>query len=215
MAQGSPNPAEPSFPHHPLPCSPPPPPAILLPFPQPHMSTTEVTAALLPLPIPPHTLATPQVAAGEAGGLYLFESLPPSPLRSALEPHLPAFVTAATGSDWADQHSVQLAIGGAGTGAPAHYHKAAVNSLIYGQKRWWLWPPAHAQYSAMPVGEWVAAGGPEAATGEGRPPLSCVQRAGDVLYLPDFWGHAVLNQKPSVAVATEILTQRLQFFFAG
>ena len=139
----------------------------------------------------------------------------PSQLRSAVELHLPAYVRAAIGNDWTDQHSVQLAVGDAGSGAPAHYHKAAVNTLVYGRKRWLLWPPTSAQYSAMPAAKWVAAGGIDAAAKEGRTPLTCVQRAGDVMYLPDFWGHAVLNEAASVAVATEVLTERLQFFFAG
>ena len=32
--------------------------------------------------------------------------------------------------------SVQLAIGGARSGAPLHYHKAALNTLVYGRRAW-------------------------------------------------------------------------------
>ena len=42
--------------------------------------------------------------------------------------------------------------------------------------------------------------------------LTCVlppsQRAGDVLWVPDDWGHAVLNLLPSVGFASEFATAR-------
>ena len=36
----------------------------------------------------------------------------------------------------------------------------------------------------------------------------CVQRPGDVLFVPDNWGHAVLNLAPSVGFASEVATAR-------
>lgn len=109
---------------------------------------------------------------------------------------------------------MQVAVGGAGSGAPLHYHKAAVNTLVYGRKRWWLSPPRDAAYSREPVGAWAAAG-PARAQAAGRVLLQCEQRAGDVLFLPDFWGHAVLNLAPSVGLASEFATLRMQFGFEG
>jgi hypothetical protein len=38
-----------------------------------------------------------------------------------------------------------------------------------------------------------------------------VQRAGDVLWVPDYWGHSVLNLAPSVAIASEVGTPRSLF----
>ena len=35
-------------------------------------------------------------------------------------------------------------------------------------------------------------------------PLTCVQTAGDVLIVPECWGHGVLNIQESLAIATEV-----------
>jgi ankyrin repeat protein len=47
------------------------------------------------------------------------------------------------------QHSFQFYLGGPKTGAPNHYHSHAINVLLYGQKRWFLTPPRHADYSRL------------------------------------------------------------------
>ena len=38
----------------------------------------------------------------------------------------------------------------------------------------------------------------------GFSPLICVQRAGDVVMVPENWGHGVINVEQSVALATEV-----------
>jgi oxalate decarboxylase/phosphoglucose isomerase-like protein (cupin superfamily) len=38
--------------------------------------------------------------------------------------------------------------------------------------------------------------------------FECVQQPGDVLYVPDHWGHAVLNLQPAVGFAAEVATAR-------
>ena len=35
----------------------------------------------------------------------------------------------------------------------------------------------------------------------------CVQEAGDVMFVPDFWGHMILNLRESVGIAGEWETQ--------
>jgi hypothetical protein len=113
-------------------------------------------------------------------------------------------------------------LGGPGSGAPWHLHKDAVNALVYGRKLWLLLPPERALYSALPMAEWLAAaearGSAEASTNATSPAttaaarglpkgaLVCVQRAGDVMYVPPGWGHAVLNLNTSVGVAIEMGT---------
>ena len=52
------------------------------------------------------------------------------PADARLEGHARLFVNA------------QWAIGGAGTGAPVHYHNTAWNALVYGAKLWYIYPPA-------------------------------------------------------------------------
>ncbi|KAH8075502.1 ubiquitin-protein transferase [Aureococcus anophagefferens] len=84
--------------------------------------------------------------------------------------------------------------GPAGSGAPLHYHEHAVNFLAHGSKTWWLLPPADAVYSVAHPATWRA---PPAGA------LACVQRAGDVLFAPANWAHAVRNDEPAVGVAVE------------
>ena len=40
--------------------------------------------------------------------------------------------------------STQFSLGGIGSGSPPHFHMAAVNTLVYGRKWWWLTPPTDA-----------------------------------------------------------------------
>ena len=35
--------------------------------------------------------------------------------------------------------------------------------------------------------------------------MVCEQRAGDILYVPAGWGHAVVNEEPSVGAAIEFV----------
>jgi len=98
---------------------------------------------------------------------------------------------------------MQLSVGGAGTGSPPHFHKAAANMLVYGRKRWLLFPPQDALYQKQPIAEWLAAGNLEQHRAEGRAVLECEQQAGDMMWIPDYWGHAVYNLDTSVGIAIE------------
>ena len=155
---------------------------------------------------------TRQVAEGHAGRNYLFMSLRPGRLRSLVERHLPSFLQATVSSEWLDGRSVQFAVGPRGSGAPVHYHKAAVNTLVYGRKQWWISPPRDAAFSNVPAADYIAADGPASAERAGRVVLRCVQWPGDVLYLPDYWGHATVNLEPSVSVASEFREGPLSAF---
>ena len=113
-----------------------------------------------------------------------------------------------------------LALGPAGSGVYFHRHDGALNVLLHGAKRWLLYPalPAatagrfdRAAYalaepflrpawgSAAELAETVLAG-PEGAR-QGFAPLSCTQRAHDLMFVPGLWHHATLNLGESVAVA--------------
>ena len=68
-----------------------------------------------------------------------------------------------------------------------------------GRKRWLLFPPESAFYSELHPLEWLRrrVRGPA-----GQPPaLECVQRAGDVLYVPPLWGHGTINLGETVGMA--------------
>ena len=98
----------------------------------------------------------------------------------------------------------QLYIGGAHSGAPVHFHQAAYNVLVYGRKRWYLTPPAQAVFSMRPAREWVRDERARVSHARnGTRHYVCDQRAGDVLVLPDLWGHLTYNLETSVGVAQE------------
>lgn len=92
---------------------------------------------------------------------------------------------------------LQFYLGPAGSGAPMHFHGNALNTMAYGMKHWFLYPPSEAFYSTQP----------SAAFAEhdirARESLQCVQYGGDVMFVPSLWGHATLNRRQSIGVAHE------------
>lgn len=98
--------------------------------------------------------------------------------------------------------NAQWAIGGEGTGAPVHYHNTAWNALVYGAKKWFIYPPHSMIMSNKQILDYVETDHNSFAD-RGVHSLSCVQTAGDIMIIPEIWGHGVLNLQESVAVATE------------
>lgn len=110
----------------------------------------------------------------------------------------------------------QVYVGSRGTGAPPHFHRSAWNALVYGAKAWQLRPPPVAVYSTRipdpffdDVTAVAATGGSAGDTRAGV--LRCTQLAGDVLVVPDSWGHAVLNLGDSVGFASEFVWGAAEF----
>ena len=103
----------------------------------------------------------------------------------------------------------QFYLGGPRSGAPLHFHQAAYNLLVYGQKRWYLTPPAQAAFSMRPANEWVAENFEKRSDGENGSGdnafVVCDQHAGDVVVLPDLWGHLTENLATSVGIAQEFM----------
>lgn len=102
---------------------------------------------------------------------------------------------------WFDRFPVvqtQFYQGVIGTGAPMHMHVDAWNLLVYGQKRWFLAPPFQGVYSSTPIMEWLDSYEQEGSI------LECTQQAGDILYVPKYWSHAVLNTQECIGFAREI-----------
>ena len=96
----------------------------------------------------------------------------------------------------------QFILGPTGSGAPPHFHRHAFNALVYGIKHWYLWPPGEAYFTFSHVQRWQR----EYLAGRLTSPraIECIQRPGDVVYVPENWGHAVINLADSVAVAYEL-----------
>ncbi|XP_030649530.1 jmjC domain-containing protein 8 [Chanos chanos] len=93
-------------------------------------------------------------------------------------------------------------IAGPGTGVPFHWHGPGFSEVIYGRKRWFLYPPEqapefHPNHTTL---SWVTHSYP--GLGIQQRPLECTIHPGEVLYFPDRWWHATLNLDTSVFIST-------------
>ena len=89
----------------------------------------------------------------------------------------------------------QFILGGPGSGSPWHFHQSAWNALLRGRKRWRLLPPDAPAMASNPI--WTA---------EAPNPreMRCIQRAGDVIYVPAGYAHSVTNTEAVVGLAVEL-----------
>ena len=92
-------------------------------------------------------------------------------------------------------------LGPAFSGAPNHYHGHALNVLVHGAKRWFLTPPPHARYDLKSGWEWYAQDYSRAK--QESKIYECMQYDAEVLYVPQTWGHVILNTRTSIGYAGE------------
>ncbi|XP_045141796.1 jmjC domain-containing protein 8 isoform X2 [Echinops telfairi] len=93
-------------------------------------------------------------------------------------------------------------IAGSGSGVPFHWHGPGFSEVIYGRKRWFLYPPEktpefHPNKTTL---AWLQDTYP--ALAPSNRPLECTIQAGEALYFPDRWWHATLNLETSVFIST-------------
>lgn len=91
------------------------------------------------------------------------------------------------------------------SGSPFHFHRSSWNVLVYGLKRWFVQSPKNSFYSKQHPWDWW-----KARTKDGSV-LECVQHPGDLVFIPDMWGHSVLNLKESIGVASEFIHGASEF----
>lgn len=96
---------------------------------------------------------------------------------------------------------IQFFLGPTWSGAPPHYHSHAWNGLAYGRKLWLLWPPSLSFYSKRPILDFLRHDLPQLEPSER--PLTVVQEAGDVVFVPSGWAHGILNLKEGLGLAEE------------
>ncbi|XP_014349707.1 jmjC domain-containing protein 8 isoform X2 [Latimeria chalumnae] len=91
---------------------------------------------------------------------------------------------------------------GAGTGVPFHWHGPGYSEVIYGRKRWFLYPPDKAPefHPNKTTLSWALDTYP--ILSEEDKPIECTIHPGEVLYFPDRWWHATLNLDTSVFIST-------------
>lgn len=116
--------------------------------------------------------------------------------------------------------TIQFYMGPAQSGAQPHWHGSAFNWLVHGRKRWLFWPPSDALYTQSHVARALNATALAEPTGRrGRrrfhrrkaaydEPLLCDQHAGEVVIVPELWGHATYNLEPSLGWASEFFFDR-------
>lgn len=97
-------------------------------------------------------------------------------------------------------------LGGAGSGVGFHRHGHAWNVVVYGRKRWFLYPPPFEHSTVLLSNSsldgvawakrylWRVEGTPLA-------PLECTLGPEELLYIPQDWNHATINIQDSIGVA--------------
>ncbi|XP_051905832.1 jmjC domain-containing protein 8 [Hippocampus zosterae] len=129
--------------------------------------------------------------------LYMFGDNNLSEWRSLLDVYEPpVFLLPGT------SRAFSFGIAGPGTGVPFHWHGPGFSEVIYGRKRWFLYPPDegppfHPNMSTLSWLRNVYPGLPPH-----QAPLQCTIRPGQVLYFPDRWWHATLNLDTSIFIST-------------
>jgi len=132
-----------------------------------------------------------------------------SPLSDQLEGALPSWLTRGI------RRGFFLTLGGDESGVQFHRHNDGWNLLLAGRKRWFLYPPARLPVPAfpaeeLPIRDWLLEFYPGLMTlaeGSAARPLECIQREGELLYVPEGWYHATVNLGDTVAVASQRLHQ--------
>ena len=110
-----------------------------------------------------------------------------------------------------------LSLGGDGTGLGFHTHADTWLGLAAGAKRWLLFEPGHfPSHDPMFPNRMLSTGqlmqrwpgniSDADAAGSMRRPMECIQRVGDIMYLPAGWAHATENLGDTVGVGGQTQT---------
>jgi len=104
-------------------------------------------------------------------------------------------------TDTLKELSPQFFVGPAASGAPMHWHNTALNALAFGEKHWYVLPPQDTFYSVLPSAIFAQDEVPQLESTIGV--RQCTQRAGDLIFVGESYGHATLNTKPTIGFAME------------
>ncbi|XP_070559807.1 uncharacterized protein [Ptychodera flava] len=96
-------------------------------------------------------------------------------------------------------------LGASESGVSFHKHADAWNGVVFGRKRWFLYPPD----KTPPGGVWPGYSSLDwfknvyPLLDEDDKPLECVQEAGEILYIPESFYHGTLNIGDTIAVGIQ------------
>ncbi|XP_052076487.1 uncharacterized protein LOC127714471 [Mytilus californianus] len=97
-------------------------------------------------------------------------------------------------------------LGASRSGVSFHKHADSWNGVLYGRKRWFLYPIDHTPPGGVFTGytmlEWFDMIYPKIKA-EVDKPIECVQRAGEILYLPEGFYHGTINIGDTVAIGIQ------------
>jgi hypothetical protein len=138
-----------------------------------------------------------------SSSFYLFGDTPDGISRHLLDPLYPIPFGLSSASLDQDIHaSLSFGIGACGSGTPLHVHSQVLAEVFHGRKRWFFAPPGPSPQHAPTVTSlgWLADGGLAAS-----PDLwDCTIEPGELIFIPDNWWHATLNEGEAVFVSTFI-----------
>eukprot|EP00117_Sycon_ciliatum_P001087 scpid67535/ scgid6900/ JmjC domain-containing protein 8; Jumonji domain-containing protein 8 len=152
------------------------------------------------------TLMEKPDASGEP--LYVFDRdfVPESDLLDSL--HMPEFLKPDV-----KLHDSFLFLGSSKSGVTFHRHADAWNGVVFGLKRWFIYPPELTPPGGVWPGfsqlGWLRLVYPNLT--EDKLPMECVQRPGEVLYLPESFYHGTLNIGDTVAIGVQSVEAQTEY----
>ena len=69
---------------------------------------------------------------------------------------------------------------------------------MYGKKLWFLWKPADSFISNIPTYNYV-----QGVKAFNEKSMQCIQNQGDVVLVPENWGHSTFSLSENVGIASE------------
>lgn len=101
-------------------------------------------------------------------------------------------------------------VGAKRSGTSFHKHADAWNGVVFGAKRWFLYPPQKTPAGGVWPGfsqlDWFETLYPT--LDDDRKPIECIQPSNTILYIPEGWYHGVLNAKDTVAISLQFQEAR-------
>ncbi|KAJ8319104.1 hypothetical protein KUTeg_004195, partial [Tegillarca granosa] len=103
-------------------------------------------------------------------------------------------------------------LAGAGTGVPFHCHGPGFGEVVYGRKRWFLYPPEktpsfHPNRTTL---QWYIEDYPKLHPDDR--PLDCTINQGEIIYFPDRWWHGTLNIDTKNPLNEKIYTRKRRMY---
>ncbi|CAH3170165.1 unnamed protein product, partial [Porites lobata] len=96
-------------------------------------------------------------------------------------------------------------LGGSGSGVSFHKHADAWNGVIFGRKRWFLYPPQKTPpggvWPSFSQLDWINKVYPNPSPKD--KPVECIQEEGDILYLPESYYHGTVNIGDTMAIGIQ------------